>query len=158
MPASRTISPKSREHLQEAYENYCRYKKFLDDKENLNWAIVLLFYSAVHLVNAYAATKDPYTRFTSHQDRDKYININIKSIYEIYRRLEVASRSARYDLARYDRNRTVRFHDETFNRIRIELKTLGFEWEVPIISPETEVPKADVDRSIQAEKDAEGQK
>lgn len=107
----------------------------MDEPESLNWAIVLLFYAAVHLVNAYAADKHPFTTFTSHSDRDTYINTNLKVIFLPYRKLEEASRSARYTLTRYDRARTIRIHDEMFNKIRIELKTLGFEWELPDNSP-----------------------
>lgn len=133
MPAPKTTSRRSREHLQEVYENYCRYQNALDRQEYLNWAIVFLFYSAVHLINAYAATKHPDRKFESHYDRDEYIKDNLKVVYARYRRLEEASRSARYDLVRYDRSRTLRFHDEAFAGIRTELKTLGFEWEAPDI-------------------------
>ena len=129
MPAPRTNNAKSREYLQEAYENYQRYENSLDQQEYLNWAIVFLFYSAVLLINAYAAAKHPDRNFTSHYERDEYVRDNLKVIYNRYNILEGASRNARYELVRYDRNRTVQMHNNAFNGIRVELKTLGFEWD-----------------------------
>lgn len=57
MPAPKTTNSRSREHLQEAYENYCRYKNSLDQHEYLNWAIVFLFYEAPDSPSANAGKK-----------------------------------------------------------------------------------------------------
>ena len=138
MPAPRTTNSKSREYLQEAYENYQRYEKSLDQQEYLNWAIVFLFYSAVHLINAYAIAKHPNKQFHSHQERDEYVKDNLRVIYNRYDILEGASRNARYELVRYGRNRALQIHNNAFNGIRVELKTLGFEWEVGDIPPNTQ--------------------
>lgn len=135
MPAPRTTNPQSLRHLQEAYINYQRYESFLDEPQNLHWAVVLLFYSAVHLVDAYIAGKHPDVKIAKHEDRDSYIANQMSAITREYAKLKSASRGARYTFAEYDRARSVRLADECFRPIRIFMREAGFWWEVPDANP-----------------------
>lgn len=62
-----------------------------------DWAVTLLFYSAVHFVGAYFARKRAH--FHSHRQRDSAIarEAALLAIYPDYRDLEDFSRKARYD-------------------------------------------------------------
>ena len=62
----------------------------------LDWAIVLLFYSALHQVEAYFATKGLHSK--DHRRRDSSVanDPNTKTIYRAYGRMKIDSLNARY--------------------------------------------------------------
>ena len=90
-----------------------------------DWSITFLFYSAVHLVGAYFASKG--THFHLHKHRDSAIGKEsaIAAIYFDYRDLKNFS-----ELARYERQvgyfTEVDVHDQqdTLNRIKVALGPL----------------------------------
>ena len=63
-----------------------------------SWAAVLVFYSALHNVNAYLARHGRHPQ--SHQERNGLVGLltDLKAIYGSYRKLESRSMWARYDL------------------------------------------------------------
>ncbi len=85
-------------HLQKATEN-----EFLASKLDLtipsapNWAIIMVFYAAVHYVGAYFFTRGKNYRL--HIDRDSAIqrDIQIGTIWRSYQRLKDSSENARYE-------------------------------------------------------------
>jgi len=61
----------------------------------------MLFYAALHHVDAYLAGKDMHP--LSHDQRDREIESNgsLSSVYKDYRRLKDLSRAARYEIANF---------------------------------------------------------
>jgi len=66
--------------------------------KHLRWAVTVIFYAAVHYVEAYFDLR--YNRHhNSHKRRQRSIRNNgqLRRIYNLYRSLEDESRNARYD-------------------------------------------------------------
>ena len=63
----------------------------------------MLFYAAVHYIEAFLAGKN--LRSLSHKDRDDEVQRNgsLAPIYSDYRRLKDKSREARYSVPNYDK-------------------------------------------------------
>ena len=96
--------PQRHEHLRRAQENESLAVGLLGEADKpycTDWAITLLFYSAVHWVDGYLAQKNQ--RPTSHLHRDTIIETNgsLTAIYRDYRRLKDMSEEARYNIACY---------------------------------------------------------
>ena len=77
------IGTQARLHIQEAQANYVRYERLAQNPLDIGWALVLLFYSALHLVQAHALAKCPTLSPTSsawrkvpedHGERSKYVS------------------------------------------------------------------------------------
>ena len=68
---------------------------------SVDWAITMLFYSALHHIDAYLAGKNMHP--LNHEKRDGEIENNgsLADIFKPYRRLKDLSRAARYDIANY---------------------------------------------------------
>ena len=94
--------PKYYEHLTRAKENE-RLARTLDLTTGVgaDWAIIMLFYAALHRIDAYLAGKNFHP--LNHQQRDEEIENNgsLTNIYSDYRRLKDMSREARYNIADY---------------------------------------------------------
>lgn len=118
------------EHIAEAYANYRRYERFLNDPEEVSWAVVALFYSAVHLMQAYAHAKTPMNMPDTHEKRAVYISNQMRPIASHYRRLRTASEWARYDMRPSDAAQTRRIHDADFKQILIYMREQGLWWDV----------------------------
>ncbi len=94
--------PERHEHLQRARDNELLAAQLKADVGFSNdWAITMLFYSALHYVDAFLAGKRMHP--LNHDDRDEEIERNgsLTDIYRHYRRLKDFSRSARYEIANY---------------------------------------------------------
>jgi hypothetical protein len=64
------------------------------------WAIVVGFYSALHLVDAFLARSSIHPG--SHTERERLIALTqLRPLYTDYRRLDRRSREARYDLRQF---------------------------------------------------------
>ena len=131
MPARKTANKQSLRHLQEASANYRRYQDFLKEPQNVQWAIVFLFYSALHLVQAYACDKSPDLKLKDHEARDSYVARELRFVAKAYEKLKYASIDARYDLIVYDQVRALKFENDCFRPLRIHLREAGFFWDVP---------------------------
>lgn len=87
--------PSKEEHLLKAERNQ-KFAETLTATQYLDWAVTVLFYAALHYVDAVLAVSgiDP----NDHTERQDAIvrNITLKRIYPEYRTLEVLSRNARY--------------------------------------------------------------
>ena len=64
-----------------------------------DWAVTAVFYTAVHYVEAYFASRVPARHLPNHTIRDNYIHHDrtLNVIHDDYRQLYDESRSARYD-------------------------------------------------------------
>jgi hypothetical protein len=87
-------------HLQWAKNNEELAESFnLEDSFEVDWAIIVLFYSAVHYVDAYLSSRTK--RQPDHASREQEIqsDILLSSMWREYRELKRMSRDARYELA-----------------------------------------------------------
>jgi hypothetical protein len=87
-------------HLQWAKNNEELAESFnLDDSFEVDWAIVILFYSAVHYVDAYLSSRT--RRQPDHAGREQEIqsDVLLSTMWREYRELKRMSRDARYELA-----------------------------------------------------------
>ena len=95
--------PQRHEHLKRARENekLAQALKKLKSSSGVDWAITVLFYSALHYVDAFLAGKNCHP--LTHEDRNDEIEANgsLAGIFNDYRRLEDLSREARYNIAEY---------------------------------------------------------
>lgn len=94
--------PTPAQHLAKAESN----ELFAQDIDRSNiagaeWAIIILFYAAVHHIQAYFSRNGRV--YTHHTARDSAIKRdgNLSSIYVDYRELETYSRDARYDVPQF---------------------------------------------------------
>jgi hypothetical protein len=74
--------------------------KPLTDQAKIDWALVMLFYAAVHYVEAYLSTLTPAIHLRSHTTRDSYMgrNSTLKKVYKEYQDLKFYGYNARYEL------------------------------------------------------------
>ena len=69
---------------------------YLDDQIEINWAITVLFYSAVHYVDAYLVRHNDKQPDRYGRDGAIMRDDNLFFIWRHYKRLKDMSRSARY--------------------------------------------------------------
>ena len=67
----------------------------------VDWAITMLFYSALHYIDAFLDGKGMHPRNHTVRDDEIQNNGSIKAIYRDYRFLKHRSRAARYEIANY---------------------------------------------------------
>ena len=120
--------PSSKEHLEKARRNYVLYERFQTEAQDPDWALTLLFYAALHLVQAYAVQdcarrNRPAPRH--HTERLGYVRDRLASIFRSYRRLQSGSEQARYDLVLPTSEEVQEYHDAEFAAIRTELGRRG---------------------------------
>jgi hypothetical protein len=70
---SLTRDPAQR-YLDQARENYRLYRRLRSDVDHLDWAVTLLFYTALQLIQAYLVeTAAPYDIPRGHDERSRHI-------------------------------------------------------------------------------------
>ena len=90
--------PAKQEHVQKAEGNAAfALSLTLDSKPKIDWALIALFYAAMHYVEAYLATQNIHLR--SHQTRDNAIgrDSKLKKIFVDYQDLKYYGYAARYE-------------------------------------------------------------
>ena len=104
--------PAAPEHLEEAEANIRLYEKLIADVDcPPAWALVVLYYAAVHLARA-AATSAGFGPFSSHIGFDSILRTDLKApthIFNIYRKLKDESERARYDVVKFTAHRGFRW-------------------------------------------------
>ncbi len=82
--------PPRDQHIQRAVDNEDFYHRRLDLREPIDrsWGVVVLFYAALHWVDAYLATKNIHP--ADHHVRDQYVGMeaNLRRIGPSYQLLE----------------------------------------------------------------------
>lgn len=95
--------PQFHEHIVRAEENE-KLALSLDRHYGfcIDWAITMLFYAALHRIDAYLAGKNMHP--LGHEQRDQEVEKNgsLAGIFTDYRRLKDLSRAARYEIANFD--------------------------------------------------------
>lgn len=87
-------------HLKQAAHNESLYSQLVDT-QFLDWAVTAIFYSGLHYVDGYLATKSlgpKHAHPPTHDVRTPLVarESNLKHIYSNYRRLKDESEAARY--------------------------------------------------------------
>lgn len=108
--------PTKNEHIKKAERNEA-FAFFLAEKTKyLDWAITILFYSALHYIDAVLAVSlaDP----EDHKERKAQMSVNdtTKRVYQEYRTLETASWNSRYF--------AMPIESDDWNKVKPEFDTL----------------------------------
>lgn len=122
---------KARKHIDGAKANYQRYHRFLQSSEDMGWALVALFYAALHLVQTHAITKCGLLQESvpkNHNERIKYVQDHLGRIEGDYTMLEEMSKCVRYDLWQPTSEEIATYHDQEFARIRTYLAAQNIAW------------------------------
>lgn len=61
-----------------------------------DWEVITLFYSALHLIETYFANHGPYVP-KRHEDRENLVEQFLNPIYDVYSKLYIICKKARYD-------------------------------------------------------------
>src|SRR5712671_3739151 len=89
-------------------ENFLTLYK-LSEGEFVDWAVTVLFYSALHWMRALAAQEGhPIRAYSEEYEVFQGAGIFTRPSYDWYRQLKDASRDARYEMAQFP---TSEFHD-----------------------------------------------
>lgn len=131
MSAPPVLVSKAQAHLDKARHTYEIYQRLASEPDDFDWALTLLFYSAMHLVQAHAVqthSKDPRRPLPRrHEQRDSYVACYLKPLFTPYTRLFSGSMQTRYDLHHPNAERLAKYHDEAFEPIRKFLAGEGIE-------------------------------
>ena len=121
----------ARKHIDEARKDYERYQRWLQMPVDEGWAVVALFYAALHLVQAHAIAKSGRLQELvpeNHNERIKYVKNHLGRIEGEYVRLEEASKLVRYDLWQPTPEEAATYHDQEFARIKAHLAAQNIAW------------------------------
>jgi len=89
--------PSKTRHRQQALHNYAVYEYLnASPQATTDWQITVLFYAALHYVDAYLANIDVHPR--SHEDRDAYVSVlaDLRHVASSYLQLRDRTMDARY--------------------------------------------------------------
>ena len=140
------FSKEAKKHVREAWRNYCLYGQWLEQEPS--WALVLLFYSSVHLVQAHAinlgATNPRIIVPADHLQRRRYIAERLQRIIADYGELQTASENVRYSLVRYSRDEALSYYTEEFSRIVEDLHNKSVSWEIRLTEDERNITSNEV--------------
>src|SRR5258707_11570429 len=118
--------PDALRHLNRARSNYTLYEKLKAEATHLDWAVTVLFYTALHLVQTFivenAATGFDIPR--DHPERDSCISRLLPGLYVSYRFLSSRSQWARYhvDKPNPSREQIQEYEDQHFRPIEMALR------------------------------------
>ena len=128
---SRGLQPgkQAKKHIAQAQDNYRLYLRLLETPEGVRWALVVLFYAALHLVQAHALTKYPNDMPSKdHLERRVYVAGNLGRLFGDYIRLQDVSEQVRYELWYPTRENVEPYFIQEFENIRKHLAILGIAW------------------------------
>jgi len=94
------LLPSRDEHVQKAKGNETFAASIRPENQtSIDWTLVVLFYAAVHYVEAYLA-KHLAMHVRSHTTRDRYVGreSNLKKVFSAYGHLKFYGYNARYEL------------------------------------------------------------
>lgn len=115
--------PGTAQHLEQAQHNE-RFFSGIDTDTYSDWAVIALFYSALHYVDAYLA-KEGIVDPGGHDSRDEFVRRypTTRAIWPQYRRLKSFSMSARYYAARFARGEVKGLERGSFEPIKRQIST-----------------------------------
>jgi len=103
------------QHLAQARANRAFYEELLGRPEYHDWALTVLFYAALHYVDAFLYPKDP----PNHWERNKLFAVTplLRALWPKYRRLQEKSQNARYECYDPPREELVKARRECYDVI-----------------------------------------
>ena|SRR5437899_7371400 len=125
--------PQALLHLAQARQNHDLYQQLKREGKHLDWAVTVLFYTALHLIQAYlvelAATGFDIPK--DHEDRDRYVRRKLTPIFSDYSLLQTRSNWARYqpNKPKPTVDLVQEYQDLQFARIVAHLRQLGVRLE-----------------------------
>lgn len=117
--------PTKAEHVKKA-EGNARFalSLSLDDQPKIDWALIALFYAALHYVEAYLSTIGQHVR--KHGTRDSYVarDTNLRKIFKEYSDLKFYGYNARYEMTTFRAADVTGTANRHFQTIRSHLQPL----------------------------------
>jgi hypothetical protein len=95
----------------------------LNETWQVDWAIILLFYSALQYVDAFLAGKNMHPKDHGARDAEIGNNGSLQAIYDDYRKLKDKSRAARYEVPNFHRSQLPPI-EQRFQRIKTHIMNL----------------------------------
>lgn len=120
------LRPEAQAQLAQARRNHRLFEQLWMAGEFLDWSIIVLFYTALHLVDAHAAQAG-IPPFQNHVERRGYVYQEVRLIWRRYRFLDNDSRRARYELW-LPTNVDVEIALRDLQRIAGHLRSDGIVW------------------------------
>ncbi len=117
--------PSKQEHITKAAGNAALALSMpLNNQTQIDWALVILFYAALHYVEAYLSTLDQHLR--SHTTRDNAVgrDSNLKKIFLEYQDLKFYGYNARYETSGFKAHDVTDIAAKNFAKIEAQLKPL----------------------------------
>ncbi|HTE20792.1 MAG TPA: hypothetical protein VK689_20695 [Armatimonadota bacterium] len=111
-------------HLEQARHNYSLFERLRGEGIFLDWAVTVLFYTALQLVDAHAA-HNGYSASSDHMERRRYVWRYLRPVHARYRDFEDASRDTRYDLRRPTDQEVQRHLEREFRHLEAQLRSRG---------------------------------
>lgn len=116
--------PTEQQHVERAERNEAFYAFLAQVREAPEWQVVVLFYAALHYVDAYLTRigSEPHT----HTERRAKVrkDPNLRPIYRAYVELDDRSRDARYTEARFTADVVSELFDREFSAVRRRVRSL----------------------------------
>jgi hypothetical protein len=110
--------PEKTQHLERAQENEDLANTLdLERGVEVDWAIIMLFYSALHYIDSVLAIKNRHPKNHGARDSDVENHGTLNPIYNDYRRLKDASREARYSIPNFHKTQFPQF-EKRFQKIK----------------------------------------
>lgn len=117
--------PSKQDHVRKADENAAfALSLTLDNQTRIDWALIILFYSALHYVEAYLATLGQHLK--SHRSRDSVVgrDPNLKKIFPEYQDLTFYGYNARYEMYGFTSDDVTKRAAKEFAAVKTHLKPL----------------------------------
>ncbi len=117
--------PSKQEHIKKAAGNAAFALSLpLSDQTRIDWALVILFYAALHYVEAYLATLGQNLR--SHTTRDNAVgrDAKLKMIFSEYQDLKFYGYNARYEASGFKTQDVTDIAAKNFAKIEAHLRPL----------------------------------
>ncbi|MGH9621858.1 MAG: hypothetical protein ACRD45_19395 [Bryobacteraceae bacterium] len=114
--------PSKAEHIAKAKGNEAFASEIqLTKQPNIDWALVAIFYAAVHYVEAYFSLSGTHLR--SHTTRDSYIgrDLDLKPIFREYSNLKYYAYNARYEAIHFKPLEVTEIALPALNKIKARL-------------------------------------
>jgi hypothetical protein len=123
------MQPAAERHLEQARANHRLYARLLAEGTDLDWAVTLLFYTALQLVQAYfvETAQSGWDVPHTHEHRTQRVALKLPTVYAAYRFLQTRSEWARYEQDRPDptADEVKTLDARRFGPIQSELGRLG---------------------------------
>ncbi|HEX7360918.1 MAG TPA: hypothetical protein VF283_10540 [Bryobacteraceae bacterium] len=117
--------PSKAEHIAKAEGNEAFASEMpLTRQPNIDWALVAIFYAAVHYVEAYFSLSGTHLR--SHTTRDRYVGRDpkLKPVFREYSNLKYYAYNARYEATNFKPLEVTEIALPALDKIKAQLKPL----------------------------------